>query len=121
VIPTCTQPLDAGGAQPNLAGCPPTLGAAQALCEWDAAAEVAYSQFDCGAYVAWSQYEPTGSCTYYYGRSTGSLVAVFCTQGLNPGAVTTCLGGPVGFTQPTSCSAPTKCFAPADAGDAGSD
>lgn len=120
VIPTCTQPLNAGCAQPNLAGCPPTLGAARALCEWDAAAEVAYSQVDCGAYVAWGEYDPAGNCTYYYAQSTGGLVAVFCTQGIGPSAVTTCLGGPAGFTQPTSCSTHTKCFAPTDAGDAGS-
>jgi hypothetical protein len=121
VIPTCTQPLDAGCAQPNLANCPPTLGAAQALCEWDAAAEVAYSQIDCGAYVAWSEYEPAGSCTYYYTKSAGALAAVFCSQGIGGGAVTTCLGGPAGFTQPTSCGAVTRCFGPTDAGEAGSE
>jgi hypothetical protein len=113
-LPTCSQTLAVGCMNQNLGHCPSTWDAAIVFCV-AYAADYAFAQTDCGAYRRWHVENVDVGCSYYYDKTSGDLVAVFCTGATGN---TTCLGGPSGLTEP-SCPAPE--YNPCVPTDAGSD
>ncbi len=70
--------------------------------------------FDCGDYQSLMRAADDCSLTYYYEKSTGTLVALFsaCTS------QAVCDFGPFGFSQPTTCSPWVEVY---PCGDGGAD
>jgi hypothetical protein len=123
-VPACTQALAAGctpyhpvqGNAVDFSNCPPTWDDAVAFCVMHAG-EFGYAQTDCGTYLRWHVENGDVGCSYYYDKASGDLVAVFCA-GTGP---TTCLGGPLGLTEPACAPIQPQDYRPCVASDAGRD
>jgi hypothetical protein len=109
---SCAGSLAVGCKANNFADCPPTWDAANSFCVMHAGG-YGFAQSDCGTYLRFHVENIDVGCSYYYEKTTGHLVAVFCDGYMGD---TTCLGGPLGFTEPACGPVVYAPCAPLDAG-----
>ncbi len=109
----CTPYQPSLGGNSDFSNCPPTWNDAIAFCVMYPGV-FGYAQTDCGSYLRWRVENVDVGCSYYYGKASGELVAVFCDDEM-------CLGGPLGFTEPACAPIETQDYSPCVPNDAGID